>query len=258
MYRAEKPVQTTFEGFNRSCGMKLDVRDEWIVVADGIDRAAVEEKCIEFFPSRRGRPALNARMALGALIMQHRAKPGDRDPVKGVARNPCHQYFTGLGSCRTKRPFGHGVLPGLRRRFGMDFMNEISEVAVRNARPAAEHAGGKGGEPSAGGNPGTTILDATRSPSNMRLPQDLPLLDEARERLDGMTDGLHAMVDEPRRPRTCRKVLRKAHLATARSKRRPAFDLMEVQGDAAQDAARGRASRFGGGCARAKSAPSGE
>ena len=222
MYKAEKPVQTTFEDFNRSCGMKLDVRDEWIAVANSIDWAAVEEKYMEFFPSKRGRPALNARMALGALIMQHRAKLSDRDPVKGVARNPHCQYFIGLESCRTKCPFGHGVHPGLRRRFGMDFINEINEVVVRNAKPTAEHADDTGEEPSAGGNLGTTILDATCSPSNMRFPQDFPLLNEARERLDGMVDRLHAMVDGPRRPRTCRKVLRKAHLAMARSKRRPA------------------------------------
>ena len=28
MYKAEKSVQMTFEDFNQSCGMKLNVRDE--------------------------------------------------------------------------------------------------------------------------------------------------------------------------------------------------------------------------------------
>ena len=42
MYKAVKSVQMTFEDFNQSCGMKLNVRDEWVVVADGIDWAAVE------------------------------------------------------------------------------------------------------------------------------------------------------------------------------------------------------------------------
>ena len=74
MYKAEKSVQMTFEDFNQSCGMKLNVRDEWIVVANNIDWAAVEEKYMAFFPSKRGRPAVNARMALGALIIQHKAK----------------------------------------------------------------------------------------------------------------------------------------------------------------------------------------
>ncbi len=52
MYKAEKSVQMTFEDFNQSCGMKLNVRDEWIVVANTIDWAAVEEKYMAHFPSK--------------------------------------------------------------------------------------------------------------------------------------------------------------------------------------------------------------
>ena len=37
MYKAEKSVQMTFEDFNQSCGMKLNVKDEWIVVANSIN-----------------------------------------------------------------------------------------------------------------------------------------------------------------------------------------------------------------------------
>ena len=111
MYRAEKPVQTTFEDFNRSCGMKLDVRDEWIVVANGIDWAAVEEKCMEFFPSRRGRPALNARTAPGALIIQHRAKLSDRDPVKGAPATPTASVSPGLGAAGQSARSGMASFP---------------------------------------------------------------------------------------------------------------------------------------------------
>ena len=228
MYKAEKPAQMTFEDFNQSCGMKLNVHDEWVVVANSIDWASIEEKYMAFFPSKRGRPAVNARMALGALIIQHKAKLSDRNLVREVARNPYYQYFIGLGGYQTKCPFGHGVLPELRKRFGMDFINEVNEIVVRNAGPTPEHADDKDGKPSANGNLGTMILDATCSPSNIRHPQDFSLLNEAREKLDGMVDRLHAMVDEPRRPRTYRKVLRKAYLAMAKSKKRPAKKMRSL------------------------------
>ena len=228
MYKAEKTEQMTFEDFNQSCGMKLDMNDEWIVVAGRVDWNAVEERYMEFFPSKRGRPALGARMALGALIIQLRMKLSDRNLVKEVARNPYYQYFIGLESCQTKCPFGHGVLPELRKRFGMDFINGINEVVVRNARPPPEHADDREETPSANGNLGTMILDAKCSPSNIRHPQDFSLLNEAREKLDGMIDKLHAMVDEPHRPRTYRKVLRKAYLAMARSKRCPAKKMRSL------------------------------
>ena len=228
MYKTEKSVQMTFEDFNQSCGMKLNVRDEWIVVANNIDWAAVEENYMAFFPSKRGRPAVSARMALGALIIQHKAKLSDRNLVKEVARNPYYQYFIGLESYQAKCPFGHGVLPELRKRFGMDFINKINEVVVKGAKPTPEHVDEKEEKPSANWNLGTMILDATCSPSNIRFPQDFSLLNEAREKLDGMIDKLHSMVEEPRRPRTYRKVLRKAYLAMAKAKRRPAKKMRSL------------------------------
>ena len=228
MYKAETSVQMTFEDFNQSCGMKLDVRDEWIVVANSIDWAAVEEKYMQFFPSKRGRPAVDARMALGALIIQHKAKLSDRNLVKEVARNPYYQYFIGLESYQTKCPFGHGVLPELRKRFGMDFINKINEVVISRARPTPEHTDDAKEKPSENGNLGTMILDATCSPSNIRFPQDFSLLNEAREKLDGMIDKLHAKVEEPRRPRTYRKVLRKAYLAMAKTKKRSAKKMRSL------------------------------
>ena len=222
MYKAEKAEQMTFEDFNQSCGMKLDVRDEWIVAAGRVDWAEVEVKYMAFFPKKRGRPALNARMALGALIIQQRMKLSDRRLIAEIGRNPYYQYFIGMASYQTKCPFKHGVLPELRKRFGMDFIVAVNETILKNAKPTPEHAGKKEERPSPNGNLGTMILDATCSPSNIRYPQDFSLLNEAREKLDAMIDKLHPLADEPRRPRTYRKVLRKRYLAMAKAKKRPA------------------------------------
>lgn len=221
MYKADKSVQLTFEDFNQSCGMKLNVQDRWVVIADRFDWDAVEKKYMEYFPSRRGRPAVNARMALGALIIQLVARLSDRKLIEEIAHNPYYQYFIGLKSYQTECPFKRGVLSELRKRFSMDFINEINELILKNAKPTPEHANDKPEEPSENGNLGTMILDATCSPSNIRFPQDFSLLNEAREKLDDMIDELHAKVKEPRRPRTYRRVLRKAYLAMAKSKDRP-------------------------------------
>lgn len=228
MYKAEKTAQMTFEDFNQSCGMQLDANDEWVVVAGRVDWNAVEERYMEFFPSRRGRPALGARMALGALIIQLRMRLSDRSLVREIGRNPYYQYFIGMAAYRTKCPFGHGVLPELRKRFGMDFLVAVNETVLENARPTPEHAGKRAERPSPDGNLGTMILDATCSPSNIRYPQDFSLLNEAREKLDSMIDRLHPLAGEPRRPRTYRKVLRKRYLAMAKARRRPAKGMRSL------------------------------
>ena len=73
MYKTSKEQQLTFDGFNQSCGMKLNPKDEYVILADMIDWAAVEAEYSALFKSRRGRPAASARMALGSLIIQKRA-----------------------------------------------------------------------------------------------------------------------------------------------------------------------------------------
>ena len=87
MYKAEKAQQLTFDGFNQSCGMKLNPKDEWVILADMIDWKSVEVAYSAHFKSKRGRPAVSARQALGALIIQSRNRLSDRNLVKEIARN---------------------------------------------------------------------------------------------------------------------------------------------------------------------------
>ena len=56
---------------------------------------------MEFFPSKRGRPAL------GALIIQLRMKLSDLRLIKEIGPNPYCQYFIGMAAYQTKCPFKH-------------------------------------------------------------------------------------------------------------------------------------------------------
>ena len=49
--------------------------------------------------------------------------------------------------------------------------------------------------PGAGGNSGTMIVDATCAPSNIRYPQDVSRLNEARESAEKLLDVLHDPAD---------------------------------------------------------------
>ena len=228
MLKPEKPLQLTFDGFNQSCGMQLDRSDEWVRLADAIDWEAIDALYRRGFRSGRGRPAASARIALGALIIQKRTGKSDREVVKEVSRNPYLQYFLGMPAFCSKSPFRHGVMTEFRKRFDVGTLCAVNETILKDAPPTPEHskAGGKAGvEPTPSGNLGTAILDATCSPSNIRYPQDFSLLNEAREKLDGMIDRFHAASGEAKRPRTYRRKLRAAHLSMAKAKKRPAKSM---------------------------------
>ena len=55
MYKTSKEQQLTFDGFNQSCGMKLNPKDEYVILADMIDWAAVEHPLpAGLLPPQRG------------------------------------------------------------------------------------------------------------------------------------------------------------------------------------------------------------
>jgi len=56
--------------------------------------------------------------------------------------------------------------------------------------------------------------------SYIRYPQDFSLLNEAREKLEGMIDWFYKKYDLDKKPRTYRRVARKVYLELAKSKKR--------------------------------------
>ena len=78
-----------------------------------------------------------------------------------------------------------------------------------------------GNHPGTGGNSGTMIVDATCAPSNIRYPQDVSLLNEARENAETLLDVLHGPADG-KKPRTYRKRARKDYLKYTRCRKHTA------------------------------------
>ena len=70
MYKTQKDNQITFYDFNQSCGIPLDQNNIWIQLAHRINWDEIEEKYRKHFPSNKGRPAVNSRVAIAALIIQ--------------------------------------------------------------------------------------------------------------------------------------------------------------------------------------------
>lgn len=111
MYKAEKRAAADLRRIQPVLRDEAQLKDEWVILADLIDWAAVEAEYSALFPSRRGRPAVSARQALGALVIQKRMQLSDRDLVGEIARNVSYQYFIGLQTYQTRCPFQHGVVP---------------------------------------------------------------------------------------------------------------------------------------------------
>ena len=115
-----------------------------------------------------------------------------------------------------------------RKRLTPEVLGEINEMIVRDAKErqvkeaeSKDDDDDSDGQPGTGGNSGTMIVDATCAPSNIRYPQDVSQLNEARENAETLLDVLHDPADG-KKPRTYRKRARKDYLKYTRCRKHTA------------------------------------
>lgn len=232
MYRPADKSQHSFLDFNQPMGLHMNPDNRWIQLADIIPWDVFEEKYAELFPSSTGNVAKPLQMALGALIIQAKFQYSDRELVEQITENPYLQYFIGLPGYQEEAPFDASTLVDFRKRITAEMLMEANEYMLGHkgdGRKDDNHKDG-GTPPSSGtgalknssrdeeGNEGTLILDATCAPVNIRYPQDVSLLNEAREKLETIiyrfckTYGLKL-------PRRYTRAARKDYLKFAKAKK---------------------------------------
>jgi len=168
------------------------------------------------------------RLALGACIIQAEYGYSDEETALLIQENPYLQYFCGYpGYDDEKLPFDPSLMVYFRKRLTPEVLGEINEMIVRDAKERqAKEAESKDDDdsedhPGTSGNSGTMIVDATCAPSNIRYPQDVSLLNEARENAEKLLDVLHDPADG-KKPRTYRKRARKDYLKYTRCRKHTA------------------------------------
>lgn len=210
-------IQLNFFQFNESCGMQLDTTNEWIKAANRLPWKAWETQYSVLFDTITGNVAKPCRMVLGSLIIQQRMGFSDRELVKQFLENPYYQYFIGLKAFQNTPPFAATLLVEWRKRIHASFVIRINDLLC-DAMPRNQKAGRTFAASSGGTLVTTQICDATVAPQNIRYPQDVSLLNEARTKLEKMIDWFCSEYNLEK-PRTYRKIAHKEYLAFAKAKK---------------------------------------
>lgn len=197
---------------------KLNPENEWVKLAELLPWDRIEERYALKFENN-GHPAHPCRMALGALLIKQRLRCSDEWTVRHVSENPYLQYFIGMKEYGDRCPFGASTMVAFRKRFSEEDLSEILEMTILK-----EEDGDDNDEPPDGG---TLIMDATCCPADIAYPQDVNLLNDAREKLEGIIDEVCETQPLPK-PRTYRKQARKAYLKLSKSKKRTAKQLRKA------------------------------
>src|SRR5699024_790190 len=148
------------------------------------------------------------------------------------------QYFIGLHEFQEKAPFDASSMTYFRKRFDTDLINERivqkqqeKESEKRSKNEPPNKGDGSSGTTSEDSSPskaekketnnhqGKILLDATCAPSDIAYPTDISLLNQAREKLEGIIDTFHApLAGKQKKLRTYRKKARKQYLAISKQR----------------------------------------
>lgn len=193
MYKFNRNRQFSLSDFNQPTGLKMNPENRWIKKAETIPWNEIEERYASLFPSETGMPAKPLQTALGSLLIQKQYGYSDRELTEQIRENPYYQYFIGLPGYQDKIPFVPSLLVEFRKRFTDEILTEINEMIAEYNSPQDPPPGG-GDDPDRSGsetnNQGTLILDATCAPQQISYPQDVSLLNEARENLEAILDKI--------------------------------------------------------------------
>lgn len=237
MYKFKREKQISFTDFNQPQGMQMNPNNRWVKKAAMIPWDTIEAEYAKLFPSHTGMPAKPLRMALGSLLIQKQYHYPDEELVEQIRENPYYQYFIGLPGYEDKIPFVPSLLVEFRKRLSEDVLNEINEMIIAfnaqqdddDSNDGSGDAGQSDQQDSAtdSENAGTLILDATCAPQNIKYPQDIELLNEAREKLEDM---ICRVSDEYNyyRPRMYCEKARKDYLALAKCRKRSAKKIRKA------------------------------
>ena len=226
MYKFNRDRQMNLSDFNQPIGLQMNPDNRWVKKAAAIPWYDIEEKYAELFPSNTGMPAKPLQTALGSLIIQKQYDYSDRELVEQIRENPYYQYFIGLPGYTDNAPYVPSLLVEFRKRLTEDVLAEINEMIAEynSSDDDNDHQGGNGSdeehkEEEESGNKGTLILDATCAPQNISYPQDINLLNEARENLEALIDKICYEYNFYHL-RTYRRNARKDYLNLAKCKKR--------------------------------------
>ena len=229
--------QISITDFGMPLGMKLNPDNRWVKKAALIPWEEIEHRYAALFKNRKGNVAKPLRLALGALLIQTQYQYSDEEVPIQIMETPCLQYFCGMPTYEEKLPFDSSLMVYFRKRLTSEILGDINEMIIAKAEGKTKGKQSQDNDdtdfppPNYGDkkqeNKGDLIVDATCAPQNIRYPQDISLLNEARENLEKIIDMLHDPA-EGTKPRTYRRRARRDYLKIARKRHKTTKEIRKA------------------------------
>jgi IS5 family transposase len=234
MIRSHSHNQLTLAEFDWPFQVALDEKNRWVKISQLRPWDALADGYYQNLSTTQGRPAKDARLVIGAVIIKHKLCLSDEETVCQIQKNPYLQYFVGLPGYQMAVPAIPSLLVEVRKRMGQNTFDTFHEAIIGQLDkiqsnpsstdpddndPDDQSPPGPVLEPAPKTHQGKLILDATVFEQAIRYPTDLSLLNEAREMTEQIIDTLYPLTPLTKKPRTYRETARSAYLAIVKQRR---------------------------------------
>jgi len=212
--------QLTLAGFESPFSKELNPNNRWVKLSNQLPWDDLVSIYLQHVPEKdTGRPPINPRVVLGAIIIKHMCDLDDRETVAQISENIYMQYFLGYTSFTDVAPFDASLFVEFRKRLGLEQINAINDRISKIKQETQSKNSNKEDEDN---NPpthkGTMIIDATACPQDIAYPTDLDLLNDARVKSEELIDTAFAFTTLETKPRNYREKARKEYLKVAQKK----------------------------------------
>jgi IS5 family transposase len=216
MYKYSESFTNQLELFEKTLpfGGKLDPNNRWIKLASQIDWQKFEITYAKTF-SHTGRPGINARIVIGALILKHKLAVSDDELTQQLTENPYLQFFIGLQGFQNESPFHSSTLSNVRERLGEREFDEFERFVIKDLRDKKLLS------------PKGLLTDATVFESDITYPTDCELLNKARQYCVDQIKQLDGIVGT--KVRTYCRVAQKAYLNFNKKRRKTQKEIRLMQ-----------------------------
>jgi len=241
--------QLSLENFKHPFHQQLEPNNRWVQLAELVPWDELAEVYAKHLDPGAGRESVDLRMVIGALIIKHKLSLTDRDTVQMISENIYMQYFCGLQSLQMKLPFDASLFVDIRKRLGSREFDQFNDLVIRKSeglKPKRKRIIKGGKDDHKGSGPGvksaTTVkkgssgnkdipnqgklkLDASIADQYITAPNDLKLVNRAREETERLVDVLYKKGRFDKKPRTYRRNARKEYLALAKKRNKTKREL---------------------------------
>lgn len=213
MIKYDSQYQTKITEFSNLYQLKLNENNRWIQLGSVLPWDKLVSLLSGKYDFTKGSAGINPRVIIGALIVKHKLTLTDEETIEIISENPYIQFFLGFTQFNPEPIFSPSLFVDIRKRLGKETFSEFNELLIKITHPLKDKSVTHKGE---------LKIDATVADQEIRYPNDLGLLNEARLKTEKIIDHLFELtrVEDSVKPRTYRRKANEVYLKEAKKKKK--------------------------------------